>query len=282
MCRMSAWLALSFLVSVAGMGQDRESLQTPVPQRGAVRIQEGTLLQIELAQRTDWKRVARNALVEGRLMLPVFAGSDVAIPQGTKVTLTIESVKKVVRDSGAWRKAGAAVLRAFNPLEKGRPAEYAIGLSKTEIGAPQGSVAVAATVLRVGYAGMVEPKIGRGGEVRALRPADATASNVKKGRQTIILRLDEGTPWPMPTRTPGAAEEAARHKVHAFLLTQLSASHNRRGDAFQARLAEPLRVGDKLFEEGSIVEGKVSQSIPPRMLSRAGSLHLHIDRIYVA
>jgi hypothetical protein len=236
-------------------------------------------LQIELAQRTDWKRVARNTLLEGRLTLPVFAGSEVAIPQGTKVSLTIESVKKVGRDSGAWRKAGAAVLRAFNPLEKGRPAEYAIGLSKTEIEVPRGNVVVAATALRVGYGGMVEPKIGRGGQVRDLQPTDATA-RVKKKRQTLILRLDKGTPWPiLATRIPSAAEEAARHRVHAFLLTQLSASHSRRGDAFQARLAEPLRVGDKLFEEGSIVEGKVSQSIPPRMLSRAGSLHLHIDRI---
>jgi len=278
--RMSAWLAFSLLLSVAGVGQDRESLQAPAPQPGAVRIQEGTLLQIELAQRTDWKRVASNTLLEGRLLLPVFAGSDVAISQGTKVSLTIESVKKVGRDSGAWRKAGAAVLRTFNPLERGRPAEFSIRLSKTEIGTPQGSVAVAATALRVGYAGMVEPKIGRGGEVRDLQPSDAAARNVKKGQQTVILRLDEGTPWPvLATHTPSAAEEAARRKVHVFLLTQLSASHSRRGDVFQARLAEPLRVRDKLFEEGSIVEGKVSQSMPPRMLSRAGSLHLHIDRI---
>jgi hypothetical protein len=81
------------------------------------------------------------------------------------------------------------------------------------------------------------------------------------------------------TRTPDAGEEARTRKVHAFLLTQLSASQSRRDDAFQARLAEPVRVGDKLFEEGSVVEGTVSQSVRPRMLSRAGSLHLHIDRI---
>jgi hypothetical protein len=123
------------------MGQERGHLQTPAPQFGAVRIQPGTLLQIEMAQRTDWKCLARNTLLEGRLMLPVFAGSDVAILQGTKVSLTIESVQKVSRDSGAWKKAGDAVLRAFNPLEKGRSPEYSIRLSKTEIEAPQGSAA---------------------------------------------------------------------------------------------------------------------------------------------
>jgi hypothetical protein len=279
-CRMYTWFALSLLGSTVGVGQDRGHLQTPAPQPGAVRIQPGTLLQIELAQHTDCKHSARNTLLEGRLMLPVFAGSDVAIPQGTKVSLTIESVKKVRSDSGAWKKAGDAVLRAFNPLQKGRSPEYSIRLSKTEIEAPQGSMVVAATALRVGYAAMVEPKIGRGGEVRALQPADGTARNFKKGRRTVILRLDEGTAWPMPiTRTPDAGEEARTRRVHAFLLTQLSASHSRRGDAFQARLAEPVRVGDKLFEDGSVVDGRVSRSVRPQMLSRAGSLHLHIDRI---
>jgi hypothetical protein len=35
-------------------------------------IQQGTLLQVELTRRTDWKHLARNSVVEGRLMLPVF------------------------------------------------------------------------------------------------------------------------------------------------------------------------------------------------------------------
>ena len=277
---ISVWLALSLLCSVSGVSQDRGTMPEPASQGGELRISQGTLLQVELAQRTNWKRLATNSVLEGRLMLPVFAGSEVAIPAGTKVRLEIESVKKVGSHSGAWKKAGTAVVRAFNPLEKERPAEYAIRLSKTQIEATRGSLVVAATALRAGHAVMIEPKIRKGGEVQSLQPADANASKSKKGRQSVILRLDEGLLLPAPAAlTPAAADRASTRKAHAFLLTQLSASHSRKDDAFQARLAEPVRIGDKLFEEGSLVDGRVSQSARPRMLSRAGSLHLRIDRI---
>jgi hypothetical protein len=211
-------------------------------------------------------------------MLPVFVGDRIAIPERTKVSLTIESVKKVGNDSGAWKKAGRAVVRAFNPLEKGQPAEYAIRVSKTDIDTPQGSLVMAATALRAGYAAMIESKVATSGEVHGLEAPRANAASKK--RQTVILQLEAGVVWPTsPVRRIDAADESRTYKVRAFLLTQLSASHSQKDDAFQARLAEPVRLGDKLFEEGSMVEGKVSQSARPRMLSRAGSLHLRIDRI---
>jgi len=280
--RMSTWLSLSLFFAQPGISQDRGTALESARQitEATVRIPQGTLLQIELAQRTDWKHLARNSVVKGRLMLPVFAGNDIAIPEQTKVSLTIESVKKVDDDSGTWKKAGHAVVRAFNPLEKSRPAEYAIRVSKTDIEVPHGSFVVAATALRAGYAAMIEPKIGRGGEVHSLQPPSAKSSGSKKRRQTVILQLDEEALWPTSTvRRVGGADESRTRKVRAFLLTQLSASHSRKDDAFQARLAEPVRLGEKFFEEGSLVEGTVSQSARPRMLSRAGSLHLRIDRI---
>jgi hypothetical protein len=94
------------------------------------------------------------------------------------------------------------------------------------------------------------------------------------------LQLDEEALWPMsPVRNIDAAQGFRTRKVRAFLLTQLGASKNRRDDAFQARLAEPVRLGNNFFEVGSLIDGTVSQSTRPRMLSRAGSLHLRIDRI---
>src|SRR5262249_14143248 len=68
-------------------------------------------------------------------------------------------------------------------------------------------------------------------------------------------------------------------KARAFLLERLSASRNRPGDRFEAVLAEPARVGGHDFAAGSLVEGKVVRSAPPRMLSRAGSLQLQVDRL---
>lgn len=280
--RMSMWLGFSLLLAAPGISQDRLVAPESTPPRaeGEVRIPQGTFLQVELAQRTNWKRLARNSVVEGELMLPVFVGSDVAIPKQTKISLTIESVKKVGNDSGKWRKAGQAVVRAFNPLEKSLAAEYAIRVSKTEIETPQGSLVVTAKALRAGYAAMIEPKVERSGEAYSLEAPGANAGGTKGKRQTVILQLEDGVLWPTPpARRIENADESNTHKVRAFLLTQLSASHSQKDDAFQARLAEPVRLGDRVFEEGSVVDGKVSQSVPPRMLSRAGSLHLRIDRI---
>jgi hypothetical protein len=276
---MPTWLGLSLLLAQPVIGQDRGTALKPAPQgaEAGMQIQQGTLLQVELARRTDWKHLARNSVVDGRLMLPVFAGNDIAIPAGTKVDLTIESVKKTESNSGKWRNAGNAVVRAFNPLDKSRPAEYVIRLSKTEIETPQGKVAVAATALRADYAAMIEPKIARGGG--RLQPTEKSPGS-KKGRQTVVLQLDEGVLWPGPSaRKVDTAEESHRGKVRAFLLTRLSASQSRTDDVFQARLAEPVRVGDKSFEAGSLLEGRVSQSKRPRMLSRAGSLYLRTERI---
>ena len=280
--RMSTWLGFSLLLAGPGISQDRLVAPESAPQRaeGGVRIPQGTFLQVELAQRTNWRHLARNSVVEGELMLPVFVGNDVAIPKQTKISLTIESVKKVGNDSGKWRKAGHAVVRAFNPLEKSQATEYAIRVSKTEIETPQGSLAVTAKALRAGYAAMIEPKAARSGEVHSLEAPGANAGGTKRKRQTVILQLEDEVLWPTPpARRIDAADEPNTRKVRAFLLTQLSASHSQKGDAFQARLAEPVRLGDKVFGEGSLVDGKVSQSASPRMLSRAGSLHLRIDRI---
>jgi hypothetical protein len=276
--RWSVWVALSLLIAAAGLCQDTRNVPASAQQLAEVRIEQGTLLQIELAQRTNWKHLARNSVVEGRLMLPVFAGTEVAIPERTKVSLTIKSVKRVGNDARTWKKAGSAVVRAFNPLEKGRPSEYEIRVSKTEVDSLQGRLLVATTALRAGNGAMIHPKV-KSGEVQSLQSASAKASG-SKGRQTVVLRLDEDVQWPAPAvGMIGTANESPTRIARAFLLTQLSASHSRKDDAFQARLAESVRLGDKLFGQGSLVEGKVSRSTGPRMLSRAGSLYLRIDRI---
>ena len=276
--RMSTWFCLSLLLARSGIGQNRRpALESTAPVAApGLQIQQGTLLQVDLARRTDWKHLARNSVVEGNLMLPVFVGNQIAIPEGTKVSLMIESVRKVGEESGAWKKAGHALVRAFNPIEKGRPVEYAIRVSRTEIETLQASLMVAATALRAGYAVMIEPKVGKAGAVHSVQ----APSGSNKRRQTVILQLEADVLVPTSTVPKiDAASEFRVRNVHAFLLTQLSASHSRKDDAFQARLAEPVRLGEKFFEEGSLVEGTVSQSARPRMLSRAGSLHLRIDRI---
>jgi hypothetical protein len=72
---------------------------------------------------------------------------------------------------------------------------------------------------------------------------------------------------------------SAGRRARAYLLTRLSASESREGDKFQAQLAEPVRLGDRIFAPGSFLEGRVVRRAPPRILSRAGKLHLRVDQI---
>lgn len=66
-----------------------------------------------------------------------------------------------------------------------------------------------------------------------------------------------------------------------LLLSDLSASENQQGDTFQARLLEPVRTkdGQLVLPEGSMFDGHISKLVPPRRLSRAGSIHLAFDKI---
>ncbi len=282
--RMALCLCVLLLPSLSALGQEHgvEAKSARPPSiEGALPIGAGAFLQLELASGSEWKRVAKNSTVEGRLLLPVFAGERVAIPAGTKLRLTIESVKKVSKHQGKWAKFGAAMVRVLNPLEEPRPAEYAIKLRKTEIDSARGPMAISATALLAGRSILVEQQRS---QPAAFQDAGAPheAKNSSKARQKMLLRLDELLAW-LGSNTQalgqGAIAAESPRKTHAFLLTPLSASRSRNGDVFQAQTAEPVRLGETLFEAGSLMEGRVAGHKPPRILSRAGSLYLRIERI---
>jgi hypothetical protein len=282
--RISLWLGISLFFVQPGVGQER-ALETGGASVASIQetasIERGTFLQVELAEHVNWKHVAHNSRVEGRLLLPVFAGREAVIANGTKIELTIDSAKKS-DGTGKWKKAGNAVVRAFNPLERSRPAEYVIRLSKAELEGPQGRVAVAATALRAGSTAMIEMRTGtrNRGKSGGAQTSREKAAGAAKSHQTVLLQLNEGLQWPVPeVHRSQSADGAEKRKAHAFLLTRLSASQSKEGDPFQARLAEPVSFGEQKFEADSLLEGTVSRSTPPRMLSRAGALHLRIERI---
>jgi hypothetical protein len=281
--RISLWLGASLVFVQLGASQDRvPATETTVfaDSTETVSIERGTFLQVELAQRVNWMRLARNSRVEGQLMVAVFSGQEIVIPAGTKIDLTIDSVKKARNNAGRWKKAGNVVVRAFNPLEQSQPAEYVIHLSKTEIEGPQGGLAVVATALRAGRAAMIEPRMRRSRDIRSMQTPPDKSAGAAKSHQTLLLQLDEELQWPAPAvRQVKSSDAAEKRKARAFLLTPLSASHSQKGDPFLARLAEPVSLRGQFFEAGSLLEGKISRSTPPRMLSRAGALYLRIERI---
>lgn len=68
--------------------------------------------------------------------------------------------------------------------------------------------------------------------------------------------------------------------VHARLVTPLSSSTAKKGDAVQALITEPLVVSDHLIlPEGSVIKGSVMQAQPARRLGRNGQLRILFHQV---
>ena len=68
--------------------------------------------------------------------------------------------------------------------------------------------------------------------------------------------------------------------VHARLVTPLSSSTAKKGDAVEALITEPLVVSDHLIlPEGSIIKGSVMQAQPARRMGRNGQLRILFHQV---
>src|SRR5437879_2242520 len=111
--------------------------------------------------------------------------------------------------------------------------------------------------------------------------ADGSARRKNQASKTLLLALRHEEVFSVQAEANPASVTAATERpvARAYLLNALRSSSNHEGDTFQAELAEPVRVGGRVFPPRSVVEGTVARSVAPRMLSRAGSLYLRVDRI---
>jgi hypothetical protein len=193
----------------------------------------------------------------------------------------VASSEKVRDELGFWKKTGRIIVRAFNPLEKNQPPQYRVTLDSAELLQPSGAwAAVDVSVVRAGAAVIVSPK-GNGSTPKHGETQGQAPGSKNKAAQTMLLRLSSEFSLSAALDTTSVQSESAprAHRARAYLLTRLSASESHEGDTFQAQLAEPVRVGDRVFAPGSLLEGTVVRRTPPRILSRAGKLHLRVDQI---
>jgi hypothetical protein len=277
-----AALAAVFVMALAQASRGQASAAPAEPPRHD-RIESGSLLSVEVFEGKPWKHVRDNSVLEGSLELPLFSGETTVVPAGTRVRLAIESVRKEHERASLWRRTGRILAAAFNPLEKPRVPTYQVRLRDVEIVSPDGhGVGCRVSVLRAGWS----IPVAAGGKTPKGTNSVLSAKE-NKPHQTLLLRLDEEVVWPtadLSSRERGSNTSSQpasldESKARAFLLSDLSASHSRESDRFQAQLAEPVRLPVTTFGPGSLIEGTVLRSKAPRILSRTGSLYLRVDRI---
>jgi hypothetical protein len=241
----------------------------PAPGVSLLHVERESLLRVDFPDRKSWRRVEKGAVLEGRLSLPLYAGEHIAAPVDSRIRVTVNSIEKIREHSGFWRKTGRAIVRAFNPLETSRPAEYRVELSAAELLLPTDE----ALLLDAGVLRATSGVLMR-----------ATARGKCKASGTLLMGLRREALLSVPVESSLVPSTAGgeQHAARAYLLTALRASQNHAGDTFQAQLAEPVRIAGRVFAPRTVVEGTVVRSVAPRMLSRAGRLNLRIDRIVPA
>jgi hypothetical protein len=256
---------------------EEEISTAPMPVVPVAHEESDSLVRAVFPGHKSWGHVEKGIVVEGRLSIPLYAGEYIVAPADSAVRITVSSVEKIHENIGFWRKTGRAMVRAFSPLETSHPAESRVHLSAADLLRPTGEVLpLDVRVLRASSGAMVQPN------AKSLQTPGVGREKSKAGNILLVAsRRESLSSLPVQGLAPMTTSGEQR-AARVYLLTALRASQNHQGDTFRAQLAEPVRIGGRVFAPWSVVEGTVVRSVAPRMLSRAGRLYLRVDRIVPA
>jgi hypothetical protein len=230
--------------------------------------------------------------VTGTLSETVYSGAHEALPAGCGVRLTVdhfENRKREKNDHWPW------VVNAFTPRHENYPV-----FRSAKASLPDGKeIALDVAFLTIATERRVDPKKRKKGAASASNTTPSAAAVPAPATPTPSTHAHT-SPAPIATfeaTVVGGGEDlasrAANDGVSAghdavtlepgtqakiILLDSVSASRSKPGDAIQARLIEPLKLGKAvILPEGTLFQGKVLKATAPKMLSRPGSLLITFD-----
>jgi hypothetical protein len=222
-------------------------------------------------------------IVEGKLARDVYSTGHKVFAAGNSVRLAVDHLEKRKRkanDHWPW------VVSVFTP----RHENYPVFKSAT-VAQPNGDNSFGVSLISVSRMREVhaKAKTAKPGSVDEHGAVEASKANVKKPDTTMVLeatdiadaageKVEENAD--MSATRPETLPAGTRCKI--LLLGDVSASKSKAGDVIQARLLEPVMLNSTvILPAGSVFEGKVVKKIPPRWLSRAGSLYLTFTELTV-
>jgi len=217
-------------------------------------------LKVHPEQAKPISKVKPGDTVQAKLLQDAYLGDRKILSAGSSVQLTVDSLQRRRRapnDHWPW------LIKLFTPRHENVPVFRS---ATAEL--PDGST----LPLQVSFVSIAN-------EVEAQSKRDK-ASPKPGPRLTITLAATEPDPEPPQPSNPTPTALIAGSQARVMLLDSISASHSRAGDIVHARLIEPVWSGTQLvFPEGALLEGKIVQRTPPRVLSRAGSLHVEFTNV---
>ncbi len=289
--------ALLFLAAAA----TAQNLASPAAASG-VRdyiVPAGTILRLTMSASVKPGQLKPGSEVEGQLSRPVYVYDRQVIPAGSRVHAVVGNVeKRKVQNKGFMEH-----LQSVRSLGLHRKLDYDVSFQSAELTPLNGRVTpVGVKFIDAGEVVELHTKgdqvqIGgtTAGDYAKLAPGVGKVESIRKGKKQlkqyrhpeVSLELEQPLDFQLP---PDPAEPKADlldagaipAGTHArlLLLEPLSASENKQGDIFRARVLEPIvHDGQLLLPEGSTLEGHIGKIVPPRRLNRAGSLYLVFDKV---
>lgn len=219
-------------------------------------------------------------VIEGKLAQDVYSGARELFPAGSRVRLTVDKLgrrRRVPNDHWPW------VVKAFTPRHENYPT-----FQSATVTSPDGTeVPLRVSLIFINRETEIRARAKKptGVEAAVIAPTQAAAAGpAGSAKKPLGAMITLEAANPADTSVPSAAPSAALSDAltlpagtfaKVILLGGVSASKSRPGDAFQARLVEPVRLNSNIvLPEGTLLGGKVVSRTPPRMLSRAGSIML--------
>jgi hypothetical protein len=259
-----------------------DAAKTPPP----TPTDSGIYVKVQLPGRIKLSKLKPGDVVEGTLARDVYAADHELFPAGRNVRLTVDHLERRRRlrnDHWPW------VINVFTPRHENYPAFKNATVSQAE-----GESTFQVSLISVNQKREVhaQAKKNKSGQqpTEEHGTVEVSKSNAKLPGAPVMVLEAFGLDTPAP-ETESKSEDAESGKAapdarflaeiptgtqcKILLLGDVSASKSKPGDVVQARLLEPVLLNSHVvLPAGSLIEGKVVKSTPPRWGSRAGSLSL--------
>jgi hypothetical protein len=249
-----------------------------------------SILRVDLEKNPKWHKLPPGSRLEGTIPHPVYSGGRLIIPESSRLVLEVDEVQKKRLRKVPFSSWEVKVLTLLHiPIRKYDT--YSATFRSASILFPSGEqVPLQLSCLRIEKRIKTHSK----GKTHPQPPQADFQSNQAdrsshRASTTLVVSLLEPAEFPTNGLNPAMSSPAATVDslrippgtvARLLLLTDISASQNKKGDQFQARLMEPIGIGERLIlPEGCLFEGQINHRTPPRYLGRSGSLHLVFENI---
>ena len=243
----------------------------------ATAMDEQLYIKLKPVQNVKISRLKAGNTIHGKLVQDVYFGDRQILSAGSPIRLTVDKMqrrRRLPNDHWPW------IIKLFTPRHELYPVfQSATGTLQTGTDVP-----LRVSLLSIGAERQIRVQ-AKTSSVKARAGGDHKESEDRRRTvlsPTITLQgaeLNPGTRVP-PVPAETAATLPAGTQLQVILLDGVSASKSRVGNTVQARLVEPVWLDNRLvLPEGTLFEARVVRRVPPRLLSRAGTLQLEFTTL---